>query len=843
MATSHTVSVRISAVDDFTKRMAPIVKSLDGLARAATSIAPKVSGAFKAISASARTMGQSIADIGRQSLPRLVAMPRILGGILRSVTGLAKGFVGLAGSALGAARGIAGQVIGALRTAWGWVSGLTGKVLALAKAFAVKLAAGAAVAGAAIAGTMGKAMSMAANRLTAEASLRNLLGDAAKANAALLELKEVAKLPAVAFDEAFDAYSQLQSVKAPHATSIRVLKQMANAVAMGGGGAFEFGSVMRGVTQTFGKDRLAAEEMSIQILEKAPMLRPAIQQALGGGNTPEEWEKYRKKMGWSIAKAWDEIAKAAERLPRSAGGVRNAIDNVTDAFAEGMIALGKGLLGTNADTAIVKFADQIDDAQDGLQRLGARFRSFALGVRSQLGGLVNFNLASIVGGLENLDWSGLAQRIGRPLASAAAAVRGFGSGLLGVRKLGRETLEGLHTGARRMAVAFLELGQAARGFFAGLIANLPALSGGGLADWVQSLARLDWAGLGAKAGAGLTSAVESIRGAVSGLTTWWRENDIGAALADGAQKIMDGVKWLLDALKAVDWAAAIDGLVAGLKGAVQWVTEQVQAAVQWWRSSGIGEALATSAVRIWEALKGVDWKDVMGKLADAIEKVAPHLPSLAESIGKMAGIAVDKGGKAADWASEHPVGATAATVGALAVVPPAMRAAGTWMLKGAGAGLAGAGKWLWGGASAAGTGVAAKAIGGTRAAVNASQLMQATGMLASGGPLSAAVAAVLGGAAIGSGARWIGHQIAPESSFFNRGMVASDYADVERAADRKAARGMGMTVEQMHALQRSLQPQTVRHEVGFDSDTKSLLSRSQQQAMGRILLEAQTAGP
>jgi tape measure domain-containing protein len=173
------------------------------------------------------------------------------------------------------------------------------------------------------------------------------------------ELRAVAKLPGLGFEEAVQGDVRLRAVGYSAETSTRSLKAFGNALATVGAGKAELDGVILALGQIKAKGSVSAEEIN-QIAERVPQIRKAMQDAFGTADT----EKLQS-MGISVDRFVDGVLSQLEKLPRAAGGAANAVENLDDAWKN-----LKAKAGELIAPAAVQQIEDVTRMMEHLRKLG-----------------------------------------------------------------------------------------------------------------------------------------------------------------------------------------------------------------------------------------------------------------------------------------------------------------------------------------------------------------------------------------------------------------------------------------------------------------------------------------
>jgi len=158
--------------------------------------------------------------------------------------------------------------------------------------------------------------------------LKTVEGSAAATSKRLKELREVAKVPGLGFEEAVRGDIRLRAVGLSADLSERSMRAFGNAIATVGGGKADLDGVLLALTQIQAKGKVSAEEIN-QINERVPQVRAAMAAAFGTADT-EALGKSTLTATQFIEGVVAELAK----LPQVTSGARNQLDNYSDAWKE-----------------------------------------------------------------------------------------------------------------------------------------------------------------------------------------------------------------------------------------------------------------------------------------------------------------------------------------------------------------------------------------------------------------------------------------------------------------------------------------------------------------------------
>lgn len=195
----------------------------------------------------------------------------------------------------------------------------------------------------------------------------------------LEDLREVAKLPGLGFQEAVQGSARLQAVGLSADEAARTLGEFGNAVARSGGGRVELEGALLALTQIASKGKISAEEIN-QLNERIFEIRPALEAAFGTSNS-EELQKLGISSEEFIAKVTDEFSK----LERVQGGLANSFENFGDSVRTNLARVGDiinksfdvGDLIDRFDRALTNVVDTFSNLDAGTQKTIVRVAAFA----------------------------------------------------------------------------------------------------------------------------------------------------------------------------------------------------------------------------------------------------------------------------------------------------------------------------------------------------------------------------------------------------------------------------------------------------------------------------------
>jgi tape measure domain-containing protein len=227
----------------------------------------------------------------------------------------------------------------------GRAGGLAGRAFS---GMLLPLAAGAA----AIGGFGYAALNAAADMDSLKRALESVAGSSEEAKRQFIQLREVAKGPALGLEEAIKGSLALQGAGLSANEAAAALTQFGNALARSGGGKDELNGVIVALAQMKGRSKVTADNIN-QIANAFYGIRGAMKEVFGTADS-EEIDKMGIKAEEFIAR----ITAHLTTLPRVTGGIRNAFDNLGDTGKIAFAQIGDAL-ASKAVPMMNKLADFI----------------------------------------------------------------------------------------------------------------------------------------------------------------------------------------------------------------------------------------------------------------------------------------------------------------------------------------------------------------------------------------------------------------------------------------------------------------------------------------------------
>jgi tape measure domain-containing protein len=280
--------------------------------------------------------------------------------------------------------------------------------------------AGLAAASAAIVGIGAASLNAFGNLERLTLGLQAVEGSAEVAGQRLAELRELARAPGLGFEQAVGAFGQLRNAGASSSFAQSLIREIGNANARGGGGAAEFGNVMRQIAQTLNRPFLQGEELNSFREAQLP-----VDQVLRGRFGTSDTEEL-KRQGVSSMMVLTAIVEEFSRMERVAGGFTNSLDNLKDSVNTSLAEIGKGLapgVMQIVGTIESSFSELTDSGVLALfgQTLAQIGNEVGTAFQSGAGG-ISLSEALIDFGASLIDVAAILGGIGKAFAAVAQAI-------------------------------------------------------------------------------------------------------------------------------------------------------------------------------------------------------------------------------------------------------------------------------------------------------------------------------------------------------------------------------------------------------------------------------------
>lgn len=159
-------------------------------------------------------------------------------------------------------------------------------------------------------------------------ALRDIEGSAYGAKNAQQDLYELAKAPGIGFAEAQKTYIQLRAVNIEGEKAKRIIKDVANTVALSGGSSVEFERVNRQLVQMLANGRVLESDLK-WMKEAMPRLATVMQDTFG--TTSAEGIR---KLGLNSEEFLNGILRGMEKLPAATRTLTSEIENAETAWSQ-----------------------------------------------------------------------------------------------------------------------------------------------------------------------------------------------------------------------------------------------------------------------------------------------------------------------------------------------------------------------------------------------------------------------------------------------------------------------------------------------------------------------------
>lgn len=256
--------------------------------------------------------------------------------------------------------------------------------------------------------------SVGANFESLRMGLNAVAGSAQEAAVQWERLRIIARAPGIGFEEAIQGSVRLQAVGFSAARAERNLKEFANAIALTGGGKDNLREVTYQLSQMAAKGKVLSEDLK-PIIGQSPAVAKALKMAFGTVN-PEAI----RNLGLSFEEFNDRLLDAMARLPRVAGGARNAWDNFVDSSKQAIDRLAPTILPI-AQQVLGLLSGMIERAAGAWQKMSPGMRTIAvsLAVVAAAAGPTIFLIGSLARGMYGLYVVGRTVAGGLALVTAA----------------------------------------------------------------------------------------------------------------------------------------------------------------------------------------------------------------------------------------------------------------------------------------------------------------------------------------------------------------------------------------------------------------------------------------
>lgn len=257
-------------------------------------------------------------------------------------------------------------------------------------------------------------------------ALEGQLHSAAAAAKEVEALRKSALAPGLGFEQAVKGSVSLQAVNFSAGRARETIEQFGNALALAGKGGAELDGTILALTQIKAKGVVSAEEIN-QIAERLPQIRTLMQQAFGTASTEEI-----QKLGITADAFIGGIVEQMKNLPRAAGGIKNALENLWDGLKQSVAKVGFAIdkafdIAKQSErfTAFISAAaDSFASLSPGVQEFIVKFGLLvvAIGPAIKVMGVFKSAGAQVIAALSSLA-GGARTAIGVMLSLESAMVR------------------------------------------------------------------------------------------------------------------------------------------------------------------------------------------------------------------------------------------------------------------------------------------------------------------------------------------------------------------------------------------------------------------------------------
>lgn len=158
-------------------------------------------------------------------------------------------------------------------------------------------------------------------------ALKDIEHGAVGASVAMEDLYQLAKAPGVGFEQAEKTYVQLRAVGIEGEKAKRIIKDVANTVALSGGSSVEFERVNRQMVQMLANGRVLETDLRF-MKESMPRLATIMQETFG--TTSAEGIR---KLGVTAQEFVDTMLVGMEKLPKASQTLTSEIENMETAWS------------------------------------------------------------------------------------------------------------------------------------------------------------------------------------------------------------------------------------------------------------------------------------------------------------------------------------------------------------------------------------------------------------------------------------------------------------------------------------------------------------------------------
>lgn len=274
----------------------------------------------------------------------------------------------------------------------------------------------------------GIAVNSAANLEALKNGLTAVTGSSIEAGRQFQQLKEVAKLPGLGFEEAVRGATNLQAIGFQFGQSKNLLLQFGNALASVGRGREDLDEVIRQLGQMASRGKVTADNLK-PIIERVPQAAAIIKREFGTIDTEQ-----LQKLGISAQTMIAVLERELGKLPRVTGGLKNDIENFRDAVTFAFADAGNAIAPFAKkflDDFAVPAVNMIPQLAKAFNDLSPSVQGFSLGIVGVVAaapllitaiGTVISNFGVLSSAILAIGWPAVVAGMG--LATAAAILLG-----------------------------------------------------------------------------------------------------------------------------------------------------------------------------------------------------------------------------------------------------------------------------------------------------------------------------------------------------------------------------------------------------------------------------------
>ena len=173
---------------------------------------------------------------------------------------------------------------------------------------------------------------------SARLRLETITGSAAEAKRQFEQLAKIAKLPAIDLPSAVANAATLQAQGFSFERSRKILTEISNVVARGGGSKDDTSEIIRQLTQIQGKQRFTQQDFNV-IAERAPEIGRVLREQFGGATA-----EALRKSGVTVEQFFDRLLEGLSRLDRAKLNPRERLENIRQDIERALVPLGDAIL-------------------------------------------------------------------------------------------------------------------------------------------------------------------------------------------------------------------------------------------------------------------------------------------------------------------------------------------------------------------------------------------------------------------------------------------------------------------------------------------------------------------